>query len=62
MQTVAKRLILAEKILNLRSVEASDCLELIVKELHGHLENLKGDYLKQIIISVKANEQKIKTC
>ena len=39
------RLNLAEKIMKLRALEINDSMDLIVKELENHLENLKGDFL-----------------
>ena len=62
MQAIAKRLVLAEKILTLKSMETSESLEYIVNELEGHMENLKGDYLKQIIASIRQKEQQIRIC
>lgn len=46
----------------LRTHEQSDSIDHIVKELNGHLENLKGDYLKQIIKRIKKTQDNIKIC
>ena len=40
---LSKKLGLAEKIMTIRTHEQSDSIDHIVKELNGHLENLKGD-------------------
>ena len=50
---LSKKLGLAEKIMSLRTHEMIDSIDHVVKELDGHLENLKGDYLKQIIKRIK---------
>jgi hypothetical protein len=48
--------------MSLRTHEMSDSIDHIIKELDGHLENLKGDYLKQIIKRIKRTQDKIKIC
>ena len=48
--------------MSLRTIEMSDSIDHIVKELDGHLENLKGDYLKQIIKRIKRTQDKIRIC
>jgi len=47
---------LAEKIMKLRALETNDSIDMIVKELENHLENLKGDFLTQIINRIKKNK------
>lgn len=40
-KALSQRVMLAEKLLKLRSFEINDSIDFIVKELESHLENLK---------------------
>jgi hypothetical protein len=40
----------------------TESIQHIVIELDGHLENLKGDYLIQIIKRIKKMQNKLKIC
>lgn len=53
---------LAEKLLKLKSFEINGSIDFIVKELESHLENLKGDFLTQIINRIKNASSKMKVC
>lgn len=61
-KALSQRIILAEKLLKLRSLEITDCTHFIVKELEGHLENLKGDFLTQIINRIKDASRNLEVC
>lgn len=56
---LAKKLMLAEKMLKLRMLENDDATQLIISELESHMENLKGGYLAGIIQSIRSSQSRI---
>ena len=48
--------------LKLRASEINQSIQYIVKEFESHLENLKGDFLTQIINRIKAANKNLTIC
>lgn len=61
-QQIEKKLVLASQMLKLRTIEISQSANFIVKQLEGHQEMLKGDYLIGVINSIRKIQDKLLVC